>query len=101
MGLVYKPEAELHKLQEDKVDRDEYVVELQGSDKGKVEDAKLKIKEKRNSTERTRESSRTRTLDAYRVEAVNLAEKDNLIVYLGLAIQETIITSSSKVIRGY
>ena len=67
MGLV------LHKLQEDKVNRDEYVVELERSVEGKVEEAKVKIKEKRNSAERTRESSRTRALDAYRVEAANLA----------------------------
>ena len=59
----------------------------------KFEEAKLKIKEKRNS----RESSRMRALDAYRVEAVNL---DKLIVYLGPAIQETIRVSSSKAIRG-
>ena len=78
-------------------DRDEYVVELERSVEEKFEKAKLKIKQKRNSAERTRESSRMRALDAYRVEAVNL---DKLIVYLGPAIQETIRVSSSKAIRG-
>ena len=40
---LYKPEAELCKLQEDKVNRDEYLVELEQSDKGKIEEVKLKI----------------------------------------------------------
>ena len=69
---------------------------VRGSEK--FEEAKLKVKEKRNSAERTRESSRMRALDTYRVEAVNL---DKLIVYLGPAIQETIRVSSSKAkVRG-
>ena len=72
-------------------------MELERSVEETFEEAKLKIKEKRNS-ERTRESSRTRALDVYRVETVNL---DKLIVYLGPAIQETIRVSSSKAIRGY
>ena len=79
------------------MNRDEYVVELERSVEEKFEEAKLKIKEKRNSAERTGERSRTRALDAYRVEAVNL---DKLIVYLGPAIQETIRVSSFKAIRG-
>ena len=66
------------------MNRDEYVVELERSVEEKLE---LKVKEKRNSAERTRVSSRMRALDTYRVEAVNL---DKLIVYLGPAIQETI-----------
>ena len=81
----------------DKVNRDEYVVELERSVEEKFVEAKLKIKEQRNSAERTRESSRMRALDAYRVETVNL---DKLIVYLGAAIHETIRVSSFKVIRG-
>ena len=79
------------------MNRDEYVVELERSVEEKFEEAKLKIKQKRNSAERTREGSRMRALDAYRVEEVNI---DMLIVYLGPAIQETIRVSSSKAIRG-
>ena len=79
------------------MNRDEYVVELERSVEEKFVEAKLKIKEKRNSAERTRESSRMRALDAYRVETVNL---DKLIVYLGPAIHETIRVSSFKVTRG-
>ena len=52
-------------------------MELERSVEEKFVEAKLKIKEKRNSAERTRESSRMRVLDAYRVETVNL---DKLIV---------------------
>ena len=69
-------------------------MELERSVEEKFVEAKLKIKEKRNSAEKTRESSRMRALDAYRVETVNL---DKPIVYLGPAIHET---SSFKVIRG-
>ena len=72
-------------------------MELERSVEEKFVGAKLKIKEKRNSAERTRESSRMRALDAYRVETVNL---DKLIVYLGPAIHETIRVISFKVIRG-
>ena len=73
-------------------------MELERSVEEKFEEAKLEVKEKRNSAERTRESSRMRALDTYRVEAVNL---DKLIVYLGPAIQETIRVSSSKaIVRG-
>ena len=77
------------------MNRDEYVVELEQSVKEKFEEAKLRIKQKRNSA--AREGSQMRALDAYRFEAVNI---DKLIVYLGPAIQETIRVSSSKAIRG-
>ena len=59
------------------MNREEYVVELERSVEEKFVEAKLKIKEKRNSAERTRESYRMRALDAYRVETVYL---DKLIV---------------------
>ena len=77
-------------------------MELERSVEEKFEEAKLKIKQKRNSAERTRESSRMRALDAYRVEAyrVEAVNIDKLIVYRGPAIQETIRVSSSKAIRG-